>query len=198
MVEDPKQKTIEYYDRNAEKWAGDRPDRGSFWADETEKFHKLLPKGRILEIGSGSGHDTQNLIALGYDYVGTDASEELLKIAGKRNPGAKFYKKTVQELDDSLGKFDGFWAVAVLLHIPKKEINSALQSIKDRLNSGGIGFITLKEGEGEAADETGRLFAYYQSDEFSKILDKNGFDILESARRKGDRNTWLEFFVKSR
>jgi len=76
-------KTVQYYDAHAEDWT--RTHGGnighSYWKKEMAKFHELLPKGKVLEIGSGAGKDAAALIGIGYDYVGTDASRGLLKIA---------------------------------------------------------------------------------------------------------------------
>lgn len=199
MTEDPKLKTISYYDRNAENWVHQHPDRSTFWHSEIKKFHELLPQGRILEIGSGSGDDAKALIALGYDYVGTDASSGFLKFAREKNPNANFVHKSIDDLDSSLGEFDGFWCAATLLHVPKNKIDSALKAISSRIKDGGIGFITLKRGEGEETEErTGRFFAYYQLDEFGKILKRNGFEVIEDSIEESKPFSWLKFFVRKR
>ncbi len=149
--------TIENYDKFATTWAGERNTK-NFWAQELQRFHELLPKGTILEIGSGHGRDAADLLELGYDYVGTDLSEGLLNIIRNRFPDQKFYQQSVYKLDFPQGpKFDGFWAAAILLHIPKSRMDEALQSIRRVVNSGAIGFISLKDGQGEGVqdDEVG-------------------------------------------
>lgn len=191
--------TVGYYDTKAETWAtahhGD--EDVSYWQNEMERFHELLPKGRILEIGSGSGKDASALIALGYDYTGTDASEGLLKVAQKRNPEAILKLVAVHDLDFPEHEFDGFWTAATLLHIPKDRIDEALQKIKSQVKLGGVGFITMKAGSGEREDpETGRWFAYYSKEEFQKTLEKNDFQIIEVKTRKGEKDWWLCFWVK--
>ena len=59
------------------------------------------------------------MIAFGYDYTGTDISTGLLNEARKKVPGQSFYEMSVYDLDFPEGTFDGFWASAILLHIPK-------------------------------------------------------------------------------
>ncbi|MBU1016707.1 MAG: class I SAM-dependent methyltransferase [Patescibacteria group bacterium] len=192
--------TIDYYDREAKNWslAHCHKQSDTFWRGEMEKLHKLLPHGKILEIGSGSGKDATALISLGYDYIGTDASEGLLKVAKKANPTAKFIPIAVHDLDFKNSEFDGFWSVATLLHIPKDKIDGALKQIKKVVRSGGIGFISLKAGAGERTDpDTGRWFAYYSLEEFHAVLERNGFEVIEEATRKGDKDWWLEYWVKT-
>lgn len=120
--------TIKAYDDNAKAWADSRNIQGD-WAKQKETFKKYLPTGKVLEIGSGGGRDTKDLIAMGYEYTGTDISKGLLVEAKKNNPNAKFLLKSVYDLDFPAGSFDGFWACAVLLHMPKDRMSEALKSI---------------------------------------------------------------------
>src|SRR3990172_7698795 len=118
----PKEReTIRYYDKTASQWASQHLTH-KFWGRMTT-FYKLLPKGKVIEIGCGGGRDAKDYLIGRYDYVGTDASGGLLNEASKRNPNCKFLKRSVYDLDFPENSFDGFWASAVLLHIPKGKIN---------------------------------------------------------------------------
>jgi len=131
-ADDAERQTIDYYDREAETWTVTHGgyEKKSWWENEMAKFHELLPKGKVLEIGSGAGKDASALIAMGYDYTGVDASKSMIEIAKKRNPGATFLCVKVHDLDFPAGTFDGFWTAATLLHIPKSRIEEALAKIK--------------------------------------------------------------------
>ncbi len=200
---DREQKTVNYYDQQAPEWvaAHGGNEEESYWKNEMDKFHQLLASGKVLEIGSGAGKDASALIKIGFDYTGTDASSGLIKVAQKRNPQAKFINVAVEELNLPEKSFDGFWAAAVLLHIPKEKIDSALQSIRKEIKDGGIGFISLKEGDGEKEDQkTGRWFAYYQEEEFKEILLRNDFKVIDFKKRIEEREgqpNWLAYFVKA-
>lgn len=194
-----KVKTVRYYDQQATSYLAslDKDERVSWWKNEMKKFNEYLPKGKILEVGSGIGSDAEALIKLGYDYTGTDASSELLKIASKRNPSGRFFHKYVHEIGPSLGEFDGFWASAVLLHIPRNEMVNSLLALSSILKNQGIGFITLREGEGEVIHKnSGRLFTYYSKEEFSDVLESAGFSVLEVSRKYVEGNNWLIFYVR--
>lgn len=185
--------TIEYYDQNAVSWAlahgGD--SEVSYWQAEMKRFYELLPGGKVLEIGSGSGKDAFCLMRLGYSYTGTDASSGLLEVARKRNPSAEFIKVDVKMLSFPEQSFDGFWCVATLLHIPKEEIDEALLSIRRQIRIDGIGFISVMAGAGEKIDkETNRLFSYYSAKGFREVLERNGFKVIEESRRKRESNGW--------
>lgn len=195
---DREQKTINYYDTNAEDWAlkhgGDESE--SYWRKEIDRFHQLLPSGKILEIGSGPGKDAAALIQKGYIYTGTDASEGLIVIAKKRNLDGAFEKVDVYNLDFPEQSFDGFWTAATLLHIPKYRIDEALKQIKTQVKPNGVGFISLKEGRGEKEEKnTGRWFSYYSKEEFAEILERNGYGITDFISKVGEKDIWLCFWV---
>jgi SAM-dependent methyltransferase len=202
---DSERNTKTSYDAQPKKWAKYFDDAGG-WPEQLAKFKKLLPKGKVLEIGAGTGRDAKDLINLGYEYVGTDISDELLKIAREGIPGQKFIHQSVYDLSFP-EKFDGFWASAVLLHIPKTRINDALKRIQSQLKPGAIGFISIKDGNDEkitkysfdGIEELERLFAYWSKEEFTKVLDDNDFKILNYEYKPiSEKTNWHLFIVKNR
>lgn len=194
--------TMEAYDQNATAWADSRNVKG-YWKEEKEKFYTYLPVGKILEVGAGGGRDAREFIEKGYDYIGTDISRGLLSEARKNNPGVVFLEQSLYELDFPQNTFDGVWACATLLHMPKDRIDEALQSIKRVMKDDGIIGITLKKGEGERfveGDHVGmnykRFFSFYEEDEFTNILKRNGFEVLESYETRHSNKAWLVFFAR--
>lgn len=194
-------KTVDFYNKNAKEWTeGHVFKNGSYRDKVTRKFAELLPFGKILEVGSGSGEDAEKLVRFGFDYIGIDASEEFVKLAKKLHPNIVFLTMPVERLTFPKNTFDGFYTSATLLHISKKTMSQVLQKIKNVCKAGAIGFITLKEGIGEIEDdETGRWFSFYERSEFEKILKKNDFEIIdfeiEKDWREG-RPDWLFFWVR--
>jgi len=193
--------TLQYYNIHAEDWrAAHCVNSQSFWSDEITKFHHLLPSGKILEVGSGSGREAARLIQLGYDYSGIDASEGLLETARRDNPSGMFFHQNVYDLTFPTNTFDGFWTAATLLHIPKDRMGEALKSIQRVVKPEGLGFISLRKGQGESVDQkTGRFFSYFTIEEFNQILLKNSITVINSGEKEqANRNiTWLTFFVKN-
>jgi SAM-dependent methyltransferase len=193
--------TVDFYNKQTKNWieTHQRPGK-SYWTKQMEKFKKLLPKGKILEIGCGLGKDAKQLQKNKYQYIGIDPSIEIIKIAKKNNPNAVFVNKSIEDFDYKEECFDGFWSVATLLHIPKSQIGGVLQKIKILCKKGAIGFITLKEGKKDGTEEeTGRWFAFYKKDEIKEILERNGFEVIECKYKKDDRPNkprWLMIFVR--
>jgi len=175
-----------------------------FWRPEFNIFKKLLPKGKVIDIGCGSGRDALLFNAdPKYDYAGIDLSEEMLEEAKRLVPDANFQRMNVYNLTFLNENFDGFWAATSLLHIPKPNIDSVLAEIHRIVRPDGIGFISLKEGEGESmfGHDTGyeRFFVLYSEEEFRRILVRNSFEVL--ASHVGSRPTtgdtqWITYMVR--
>jgi SAM-dependent methyltransferase len=194
------QQTVEYYNQQGKEWSNQHQTT-NFFEQEIKNFSQFLPNGKILEIGAGAGNEAQILCQMGYDYVGTDISTGLLDLAKKANPGTPFFEASVYDLAFAPNTFDGFWAAAVLLHVPKARIDEAFDSLKTVLKSGAYGFISLKAGESEGVDNvTNRFFSYYTSDEFTEILKKHNFSVEKCyekiAAKRIKSQTWLNFFVR--
>lgn len=194
--------TKETYNRIAEKWAREH-NKLDFWRKEFEVFRQLIPSGKIIDIGCGPGHHSGFLRGAGYDYTGVDYSEGLLALGRAKFPDAQFVEGDMLGLPFKENEFDGFWAVASLLHIPKEKVPRALENIQRVVKKGGIGFIALKKGEGERVvtdeddKEDERFFAYWKREEFQEVLEKSGFELLKFLERPvSEKTIWLSFFVK--
>lgn len=186
--------TVQYYDKNAKEWAAEHMTK-KFWGPTG--FYDLLPSGKIIEIGSGGGRDARDYLIGKYDYIGTDISKSLLEEAKKLNPGVKFLQRSVYDLKFADNTFDGFWASAILLHIPKNRINKALNEIHRVARNNGVGFISIKKGKGEKEDENGRWFSYYSKQEFNNILKSNGYKVIHFNLHPMSKKTiWLVYIVK--
>lgn len=199
---EPEVITIESYNKAAWKWAAQN-SRPRFWGEDFEIFHELLPEGRLLEVGCGAGRDAKELIAMGYDYTGTDISMPMLEEARKAIPKGRFLHKNLYELDFD-EPFDGLWCAAVLLHVPKVRINEALASIRHSLVEGAIGYLSMKEGKGEGVEQRPELldanifFSYWEKDEFKDVLKSNGYEtVYESYKPMSRRTKWLSYIVKT-
>ncbi len=194
--------TVNSYNRNAREWINTHSDV-NFHLKNLAQFKKHLPGGKILEIGCAGGRDAKMLIEAGYDYVGTDITEGFIEVARKNLPQAKFYQRSVYDLQFPDNKFDGFWASATLLHIPKSRIGEALKELHRVTRKNGVGFISLKQGMEQKVirDDKGdmsRFFSFYFPRVFNKILKNNGFEILKIRKQKDQKtNTiWLIYLVR--
>lgn len=110
-------------------------------------FLKTENKKTILELGSGAGWDAKFFQDNGFNILATDLSNEMTKMCQKRGLSAK-----VMDLYDlaSLGTtFDAIFSLNVLLHVPRKDLETVLKGIHGALNEGGIFFYGVYGGMDE-------------------------------------------------
>lgn len=202
------EKTIEHYDKLADEFF--YRNSITMYGKEYNILFGLLPEGSsILEIACGIGRDAVKLIEK-YKYTGTDASKSMLEIARKNLPNGEFKVMDFYNLEFPDKTFDGFWAAASLLHVPKSEIGVVLAGIKRVIKDNGVGFISLKlkdsldEGvikENKRGIPTERYFSFYSEGEFNQVLEKAGFQVVKETRVKEENDPrqqmWLCYFVKS-
>ena len=159
-------KTIEYYNQNADMFA-----QGTRLVDFTvvqERFRKMLPVGsRILDFGCGSGRDTKYFLEKGYQVAATDGSAELCRLAGSFT-GIKVKEMLFQELDE-IGVYDGIWACSSILHLPKQELLPVIRKMCDALKDNGVIYTSFKYGDFEG-ERNGRYFTDFTEDTFDKFI----------------------------
>jgi ubiquinone/menaquinone biosynthesis C-methylase UbiE len=129
----------------------------------------------------------------------------MLAIARTRVQSGEFQVGDFYHLDFPDGAFDGFWAAASFLHVPKKDINIVVQEAKRILKSGGVGFVSFKQktimDEGYIKERKAggieRYFAFYTKEEIKTILKQNGFQVLQVGNQvEKDGTVWLCCFIK--
>ena len=147
--------TLQFYSSNAEAYAG--------WVKapptRLKGFLALLPKaGSILELGCGAGNHSALMLSEGFAVRATDGSPEMAEIASRRL-GHRVETLRFDELDE-YEAFDGVWASACLLHVPRGELAGILGRIRRALKPSGVFYASYKIGEGEGRDSLGRYYNY--------------------------------------
>ena len=147
-------KTLKYYNENAQSFAS-----GTVSVKFTEVQDKFLEKlnldAYILDFGCGAGRDTKYFLSRGYQVDAVDGSEQLCRIASEYT-GIKVRQMLFQELDEK-EKYDGIWACASILHLPKKQLREVLKNMYAALKSKGWIYTSFKYGEFEG-ERNGRYF----------------------------------------
>ena len=169
------------YNKIAEDWHKDHQS-DTWWVESTEKFVSCLKPGNlILDVGCGTGIKSRYLAKRGLKVTGIDFSEKMVEIARREVLEARFEVVDLRDVDNLNETFDGIFAQAVLLHIPKQEVGSLLQNLSKKLTSGGYFYVAVKEMKpGAHAEEVvrensygypyERFFSYYTLDELRKYF----------------------------
>ena len=158
--------SIGYYENHAEAFV-ERTSKADLTA-LYQPFLRRLPEGaHILDVGCGSGRDAAAFLKLGYKVTATDPSKAMVE-ASSRLTGQPTLKLAFWDLKFER-EFDGIWACASLLHVPKVEMNLVLHRLTRALKPGGCIYLSFKHGQGERV-EHGRLFNDYTEDSFRPVL----------------------------
>ena len=152
--------TLQFYRRNAEAYA--KREITSRHA-RLARFLAVLPPGAaILEVGCGAGGDTAEMIARGYDVTPTDGSPEMAAVAS-RKLGRPVGTLLFHDLD-AVEAYDGVWANACLLHVPRDQLADVLSLIHRALKPGGAFYASYKSGDGDGRDTLDRYYNYPTED----------------------------------
>jgi SAM-dependent methyltransferase len=147
--------TLQFYRKNARVYA----DWAKAPSARLTRFLALLPPGAsILELGCGAGNHSAEMLAAGFKVRATDGSAEMAEIASRRL-GHPVETLLFDELDEHEA-YDGVWASACLVHVPRDDLAAILRRIRRALKPDGLFYASFKVGEGDGRDNLGRYYNY--------------------------------------
>ncbi|MFN8473176.1 MAG: class I SAM-dependent methyltransferase [Anaerolineae bacterium] len=170
---------------------------------ERERFCAMLPhRGRVLDLGAGSGWAARRMRADGFRAIALDRSPGRVSRA-QDGSAPPFVLADARALPFVSESFDGVWACASLLHIPKAAMPAVLSAVRRLLPPEGALFVSMKEGGGEAwqgdARNGRRFFAYYGCEELESLLTAAGFRCVDGwispAPARDPSHRWLSRFA---
>jgi 2-polyprenyl-3-methyl-5-hydroxy-6-metoxy-1,4-benzoquinol methylase len=200
-VQSPIVSQIDYYDTHADEYC--RSTVSLDMSSAYERFlNELAPGAHIMDAGCGSGRDTKEFLHRGYVVTAFDGSPRMAHLAsihtGQECSVLRFQEMKFQQ------EFDGLWACASLLHVPRCEIEDVFRRCVFALKPGGIMYVSFIEGEGERVSGDGRLYNSYTAESLRKLLGRISAVPGEMACWKSNqipssdqqRAPWLNFLFK--
>lgn len=168
--------TMDYYNTNANEYFA--LTMNSDMSQSRQRFLSYLPSGaRILDAGCGSGRDAKSFKEQGYMITALDGSVAMCQVA------EKFIGQPVLHMDfeqiEFEEEFQGIWACASLLHVPKADMERILNKLRQALVPDGVIYASFKYGEGERTVD-GRFFNYYDDNSLSVQFESCGFHVIET------------------
>jgi SAM-dependent methyltransferase len=148
--------TLQFYRANATAYAG--REITSRQARLTAFLALLAADATILELGCGAGGDTAEMLARGFNVLPTDGSPEMAEVASRRL-GRPVGTLLFHDID-AVEAYDGVWANACLLHVPRDELAQVLGRIWRALKPGGAFYASFKTGDAEGRDTLNRYYNY--------------------------------------
>lgn len=148
--------TISFYAREAVNYTS--RDQEPETAHLNDFLGHLKQGASILELGCGAGQDSRYMLDRGFDVTPTDGTPEIAAEA------AKLLQRPVPVLlfEDIAAQqfYDGIWANACLLHVPRPALPAIIGKIHAALKSSGVFYASFKAGNGEGRDKFDRLYNY--------------------------------------
>jgi SAM-dependent methyltransferase len=147
--------------------------------------------GRLLEVGAGTGQDSAYFRDNGLNVVAVDLSPAM--VAYCRRKGIEAHARDLMNLGFPPDSFDAVYSVNCLLHVPNRDLPTALDGIRTVIRPGGMFFLGVYGGtdseEGPLADdehEPPRFFSWRtdaQIQEFaSQFFDVVDFHVVTLER----------------
>lgn len=164
----------------------------------TDRFLAYLPEGcHILDAGCGSGRDTKTFLSMNYQVTAFDASEPLCILA-TNHTGINVTQSTFIEFD-SVNQFDGIWACASLLHVPRSHLTRTLNHLSQYLTSNGYFYCSFKLGSEDT--EYGNRFFNNQNETSILSYIPESMRVIEiwtseDNMKKQRQQAWLNVILK--
>jgi SAM-dependent methyltransferase len=207
-VSTPERDTIAAYDAFAAAYRDGTAARPEAVRALAARFAEELPENaRVLEIGSGPGHDAIVLESLGLSVRRTDVSREFVRLLRNAGHDADVVDPLSDDLFDPnrpLERYDAVWADGCLLHVSRANLPMVFARLADATRSDGLLYASLKEGDGEGWSTHGhvgapRYFVYWRSHELREAIEESGWIVDEVGRESGKSGEiWLEVFARRR
>jgi SAM-dependent methyltransferase len=138
---------------------------------------------RMLEIGAGTGQDSEFFASHGLDVVATDLSAAM--VVRCRDKGLDARVMDFSHLEFPAESFDAVHAMNCLLHVPNAELPAVLVSIARVLRPGGLFFLGVygnespEEGPAESDDHVPARFFSWRTDEQIVQFASEFFDVVD-------------------
>ncbi|CAI2935202.1 class I SAM-dependent methyltransferase [Aminobacter niigataensis] len=181
MTEAKDHETIKFYANEAEAYTT-RGQPASVHHLSTF-MARLLRGSRVLELGCGAGQDSEAMLAGGFDVVPTDATPEIAAAAAKRL-GRPVKLLLFEDIDEN-ESYDGVWANACLLHVPRAQLPSIVGQVHAALKPGGVFYASFKAGEAEGRDRFGRYYNYPSAEWLEQAYGAGSWSALEIGQETG-------------
>ena len=153
-----------------------------------DRFLKDLSGTKILDAGCGIGRECKYVQEKGFEVLGIDFAEEIIKEAQNKFPVGNFKVMDITEMDFKEDSFDGIICINVLFNIPKSKMDGIFKSFGKILKKDGKMIMIIEEGNEERIINeplNEGLYTYmqdYTMDFISNKLNENGLKIYDYER----------------
>ena len=165
-----------------------------------QRFLESIPVGGvILDYGCGVGTDMAWMLGRGFRVEGIDGTLEFVDQARRRCPRAKIFFGRFERARLSLGRYDGIWCNAALIHVPPKNLVEQLEKLRSALKPGGILGMTLAWGSRRGFTQRdwipGRYVAGYTRSQAARFFREWRVQEFSVSSKDGRKGRWVQILV---
>lgn len=197
---------LDFYDRQAAAYVEKTVSLESVQPLRSRFLSELKASGEpqpwfILDAGSGSGRDTLAFLQAGCRVDAFDGSSEMAEHSS-RLTGLTTQVMAFEELDLPAAAYDGIWAMASLLHVPRQRLPMVFKDLLTALKPGGVMVATFKYGHRQRYDRDGRNFTDMDESGLARLQELlSGFEVVETFKTDGPdtatgRTAWFEVVLR--
>jgi SAM-dependent methyltransferase len=145
---------------------------------------RLAGARRLLEVGAGSGQDSQFFAEAGLTVVATDLSPAMVDYCRAKGLDARVADVLSLGSLFGTGSFDAIYTANCLLHVPDRDLPAVLGTLAGLLRPGGLLYLGVWGGqdfEGHLEDEDHepkRFFAWRTDEQLLEYVARD-FTVLE-------------------
>jgi ubiquinone/menaquinone biosynthesis C-methylase UbiE len=195
--------THQTYQIIAKDYAKNWEDR-SILATHVARFVTLVtPGGLVLDVGCGPGFDTAVFQTHNLRTIGLDYSMEMMQTGRQqyqiRTP---MVRADMRHLPVAASIADGLWVSASMLHLHRTDVPATLDKFYRVLKPGGVLYLSVKLGEGEAwvdnayGHDASRFFTFWQPKHLDTLLSTARFTNIDGWTDRTTDTHWVVRFVR--
>lgn len=186
--------SVQRFDEFASEYAQRFMDLSSY-SDSIDRFCDWIPgqQPQLLELGCGPGNVTR-LLKLRFpesQITAIDLAPKMIEIARKELPEVDFRVMDVRDISIISEKFDAVMCSFCLPFLSKTDAKKLIADCADRLNPGGVFYLSTMEGdETRAGFETTSFsenaeiyFNYHRQTDLEAVLLQCGFELIQAKEQ---------------